>query len=68
MPFDKEAFFQKQIEECRALEKSGAKYEGPRILAASCWTLGTTTSPRPSSTSKRPQQCVQTLNQDGAKA
>ena len=68
MPFDKEALFQKQIEECRALE-SQALSTKDRVFwqqAAGRWEQQlrhAQAQPR-----KRPQQCVQTLNQDGAKA
>ena len=69
MPFDKEAVFQKQIEECRALEKQALSTKD-RVFwqqAAGRWEQQLRQAQ--AQTRKRPQQCVQTsgtLSQDSA--
>jgi hypothetical protein len=68
VPFDKEAFFQKQIEECRALERQALSMKDRAFWqqAAGRWEQQlrqAQAQPR-----KKPQQCAQTLSQDRAKA
>jgi hypothetical protein len=68
VPFDKEEFFKKQIEECRELESQAVSAEDRSFWrqAAGRWEQQlrqAQAQPR-----KRPQQCVQPLNQDRAKA
>lgn len=65
VPFDKEAVFQKQIEECRALERQALSTKDRAFWqqAAGRWEEQL----RQAQTRKRPQQSVQTsetLSQD----
>ena len=69
MPFDKEAVFQKQIEECRPLEEQTLSTKDRVFWQQAAGRWEEQLRQAQAQTRKRPQQCVQTsgtLSQDSA--
>jgi hypothetical protein len=69
VPFDKEALFQKQIEECRALEGEALSTKDRAFWQQAAGRWEQQLRQAQAQTRKRPQQCAQTsgtLSQDSA--